>query len=72
MAGDIAGSLEAQFTLAPLRIACNMGTFPAVIKEGLVMQGFPVGKCLEPIAELTPAEKEKLRQVLQDMGLLHH
>lgn len=36
------------------------------------MQGFPVGKCLEPIAELTPAEKEKLRQVLQDMGLLHH
>ena len=72
MAGDIAGSLEAQFTLAPLRIACNMGTFPAVIKEGLVMQGFPVGKCLEPIAELTPAEKEKLRHVLQDMGLLHH
>lgn len=72
MAGDIAGSLEAQFTLAPLRIACNMGTFPAVIKEGLVMQGFPVGKCLEPIAELTPTEKEKLRHVLQDMGLLHH
>lgn len=70
MAGDIAGSLEAQFTLAPLRIACNMGTFPAVIKEGLVMQGFPVGKCLEPIAELTAAEKEKLHKVLSEMGLL--
>lgn len=70
MAGDIAGSLEAQFTLAPLRIACNMGTFPAVIKEGLVMQGFPVGKCLEPIAELTAAEKEKLHKVLSEMRLL--
>lgn len=70
MAGDIKGSLEAQFTLAPLRIACNMGTFPAVIKEGLVMQGIPVGKCLEPIAELTPAEKDKLRAVLTQMGLI--
>lgn len=71
IAGDIQGSLEAQFKLAPLRIACNMGTFPEVIKEGLMMQGFPVGKCLEPIAELTPAEKEKLRQVLKDMDLLN-
>jgi 4-hydroxy-tetrahydrodipicolinate synthase len=69
-AGDLAGALEAQFTLAPLRLACNMGTFPEVIKEGLMMQGYPVGKCLDPIQELTPDEKEKLRKVLVDMGLL--
>jgi 4-hydroxy-tetrahydrodipicolinate synthase len=42
-AGDYAGSLEAQLVLSPLRIACNMGTFPAVIKAGLELQGFPVG-----------------------------
>ena len=47
-----------------------MGTFPEVIKEGLVLQGIPVGKCLEPIAELRPDEKEKLRQVLVDMNLI--
>jgi 4-hydroxy-tetrahydrodipicolinate synthase len=70
IAGDLGGSLEAQFTLAPLRIACNMGTFPAVIKEGLVQQGIPVGKCLKPIAELKPEEKEKLHQILIDMKLL--
>lgn len=70
IAGDTKGSLEAQFTLAPLRIACNMGTFPAVIKEGLCMQGIDVGKCLAPISELTPAEKEKLKAVLSNMGLL--
>ncbi|MBC8532014.1 dihydrodipicolinate synthase family protein [Gehongia tenuis] len=70
VAGDIKGSLEAQFKLAPLRIACNMGTFPAVIKEGLMMQGFPVGKCLDPIAELTDGEKAKLRMILQEMDLL--
>ena len=70
MAGDHAGALAAQFKLAPLRIATNMGTFPQVIKEGLVMQGFDVGKCLEPIAELLPDQKEKLKKVLLDMQLI--
>ncbi len=68
--GDWKGALEAQYRLAPLRIACGMGTFPEVIKEGLTLQGIPVGKCLEPIGELTAAEKEKLRKVLIDMGLI--
>lgn len=70
VAGDIKGSLDAQYQLAPLRIACGMGTFPAVIKEGLEQQGIHVGKCLDPIAELKPEEKEKLHQVLVDMGLV--
>lgn len=70
MVGDVAGSLDAQYELAPLRIACNMGTFPAVIKEGLVMQGIEVGKCLAPIAEITEDEKEKLRKILREMNLI--
>lgn len=70
VAGDLKGSLDAQFVLAPLRIACGMGTFPAVIKEGLVQQGIPVGKCLSPISELKPEEKEKLHQVLVEMKLV--
>lgn len=69
-AGDREGALEAQFTLNPLRLACNMGTFPAVIKEGLVQQGIPVGKCLDPIGELEPEEKAKLHAVLLEMGLV--
>lgn len=68
--GDVKGSLEAQYLLAPLRIACGMGTFPAVIKEGLEQQGIHVGKCLEPITELKAEEKKKLHQVLMDMGLI--
>ncbi len=70
MAGDFEGAREAQFKLAPLRIACNMGTFPEVIKEGLMMEGFPVGKCLSPIAELKEDEKEKLAFVLKEMELI--
>lgn len=70
VAGDLAGALEAQYRLAPLRIATGMGTFPEVIKEGLVLQGIPVGKCLDPIQELKPDQKEKLKKVLEDMGLM--
>lgn len=68
--GDYKKALEAQFELAPLRIACGMGTFPAVIKEGLVQQGIPVGKCLNPISELTEAEKQKLHEILHEMNLV--
>ena len=68
--GDLKGALEAQYKLAPLRIASNMGTFPAVIKEGLVMRGYNVGKCLDPIAELHPDQKDKLREVLKNMELI--
>lgn len=68
--GDYKKALDYQFALAPLRIACNMGTFPAVIKEGLVQQGIQVGKCLDPIAELKMEEKEKLHKILHDMNLV--
>jgi 4-hydroxy-tetrahydrodipicolinate synthase len=70
IAGDMEASLNAQFKLAPLRLAANMGTFPAVIKEGLEMRGIPVGKCLDPIAELGDGDKVKLRLVLAEMGLV--
>ena len=70
VAGDLKGALEAQYKLAPLRIASNMGTFPSVIKEGLVMRGYEVGKCLDPISDLHPDQKEKLRVVLQELELI--
>jgi len=70
VAGDLKGALEAQFKLAPLRIAFNIGTFPAVIKAGLEMQGIEAGPCYEPVGELTMDEKEKLRRVLKEMELI--
>jgi 4-hydroxy-tetrahydrodipicolinate synthase len=70
MAGDLAGALEAQFTLAPLRIATGMGTFPQVIKEGLELEGIAVGKCLDPISPLAEGQRETLRSIMQTMGLL--
>ena len=69
-AGKYAEALEAQFKLAALRIASNMGTFPVVIKEGLNMLGFNVGKCMEPIQPLNDDQRAKLKAVLQEIGLL--
>jgi len=70
MAKDYEGALKAQFELAPLRIACNKGTFPETIKEALIMEGYPVGKCMDPIQEATPAQKEELHEILVTMGLV--
>lgn len=69
-AGDREGALEAQFKLSMLRVASNMGSFPVVIKEGLQMLGFDVGKCLAPIRPLNPEQHEKLREVMTRMELL--
>jgi 4-hydroxy-tetrahydrodipicolinate synthase len=70
IAGDLKGSLEAQFSLAPLRHAFSLGTFPAVIKESLSLLGIEAGPCMEPAGPLTSDERAKLRKVLTDMGLI--
>ena len=69
-AGDMEGALEAQYNLAPLRIAFNIGTFPAVIKESLEMLGIEAGPCMNPVGPMTAEERAKLRKVLVEMGLL--
>ena len=69
-AGDMEGALDAQYRLAPLRIAFNLGAFPAVIKEGLQMLGIDAGPCAAPVGPLKPEERAELRRVLFEMGLL--
>lgn len=70
VAGDIQGSLEAQFSITPLRLAFTLGSFPTVIKEGLKLLGIEAGPCMGPIGPMKQAEKEELRRILQQMGLL--
>jgi 4-hydroxy-tetrahydrodipicolinate synthase len=70
MAGDHEGAREAQFKVAPLRIAFNLGTFPAVIKAGLRILGIDVGDCFEPVGPLTDGETAQLRQIMTEMELL--
>jgi 4-hydroxy-tetrahydrodipicolinate synthase len=70
IAGDCKGALEAQFTLAPLRIAFNLGTFPAVIKESLELLGIDAGACMAPISPMSVEERQQLKKILAEMGLL--
>ena len=70
MEGDMQGALEAQFKFSALRIATNMGTFPVVLKEGLKLIGYNCGDCMPPIMPLHEAQREKLRGVLTDIGLI--
>ncbi|MEK6266281.1 MAG: 4-hydroxy-tetrahydrodipicolinate synthase [Clostridium sp.] len=70
IAGDIKGSLEAQYQLAPLRIAFGLGSFPTVIKEALELLGIEAGPCMAPVGPMSVEEKEQLRKVLTEMRLL--
>lgn len=70
IAGDLQGALEAQYKLAPLRIAFNLGSFPTVIKESLELLGIEAGPCMPPIGQMTSAEREQLKNVLIQMELL--
>ena len=69
-AGDHKRALEAQYRLAPLRIAFGLGTFPVVIKEALNMIGIEAGPAIAPVGPMTSENLDKLRKVLAGMGLL--
>lgn len=68
--GDRQGSLEAQFNLAPLRLAFQLGTFPTVIKEALELIGIEAGPCMEPVGRMSSEEKEQLIDILKDLDLI--
>jgi 4-hydroxy-tetrahydrodipicolinate synthase len=70
VAGDHKRALDAQFRLAPLRMAFGLGTFPVVIKEALTLIGIDAGPAVAPIGPMTPENREKLRKVLVDMGMI--
>ncbi len=68
--GDMKRSLEAQFRLAPLRLAFELGTFPVVIKEALNLIGIDAGAGIAPVGGIKPEAKEELKKILMEMGLL--
>src|SRR3990172_446060 len=68
--GDLKRSLEAQFRLAPLRLAFDLGTFPVVIKEALNLIGIDAGVGVPPVGGITPKAKAELKEILKNMELL--
>jgi 4-hydroxy-tetrahydrodipicolinate synthase len=70
MAGDHKRALTAQYRLAPLRLAFDLGTFPVVIKEALNLMGIEAGVGIPPVGGISPKAKEELKEILKKMELL--
>ena len=70
MAGDMKRALSAQFRLAPLRLAFDLGTFPVVIKEALTLIGIEAGVGIPPVGGMKPEAKAELKEILEKMRLL--
>ncbi|MCX6069725.1 MAG: 4-hydroxy-tetrahydrodipicolinate synthase [Chloroflexi bacterium] len=70
MAGDLAGALQAQRSLAPLRLAFSWGTYPVVIKEALNLMGMDVGPCRAPVGPLATDQRVALKRLLREMKVL--
>ena len=67
--GNLEAAREAQFTLAPLRMAFNLGSFPVVLKEGMQMIGLEVGRTRPPIQPMSSDKRDTLKSILKNMGL---
>lgn len=70
IAGDMKRALSAQFRLAPLRLAFDLGTFPVVIKEALTLIGIDAGPGVAPVGGMKPEARAELKGILQQMKLL--
>jgi len=70
IAGDVAGSLEAQFLSAPIRMAFNLGSFPTVLKESLQLLGIDAGPSFAPVGTMSSENKELLKKALKEGGVL--
>ncbi len=71
VAGDLEGSLEAQFKLNPVRLAMDPASFPVAAKDMATMRGRDVGVPYLPTMP-TPegATKEGFRRTMTEAGLL--
>lgn len=67
-AGDLAGAREAQYRLAPMRMAYNLGSFPVVTKDYMRLLGFEVGESIRPNTRSNPYNMSKLKKLLADLG----
>lgn len=68
--GDLEGARKAQGTVLKLRDLVR-GTIPVTAhKEMLKMQGFAMGKSRFPFRELTAEEQKKIRDTVQELGVL--
>lgn len=68
--GRLEEARRIHYELMPLFKALFIETNPSPVKAAMEMMGMPAGKPRLPLVELQPENREKLRRVLMDMGLV--
>ncbi len=71
VAGDIQGSLEAQFKLNPVRLSMDAASFPVAAKDMAILRGLDVGAPYLPNV-LTPEGPvlDNIRKAMKEAGLI--
>lgn len=71
MAGDLKGSLEAQFKLNPVRLSMDAASFPVAAKDMANLRGLDIGVPYRPNLP-TPEGKalDNIRRTMKDAGLI--
>jgi len=69
-AGDLAGARKLHYKMWPLMEAMFYETNPAPAKTALKLMGKITGEVRQPLWAMSPANEDKLRQVMQRYGLI--
>ncbi len=70
IAGDREGSLEAQYRIAPIRMAFTLGSYPTILKESLELVGIKAGPCYAPVGPMSAEAKARLVHLLKEAEVL--
>ncbi len=68
--GKVEEARELHHRLSPLFQVLFVETNPIPVKAAMQMMGLPAGGPRLPLVEISPQNREKLRQVLKDLGVL--
>jgi 4-hydroxy-tetrahydrodipicolinate synthase len=69
MAGDIAGALEAQFQLNPVRLIQDKASFPVATKDMANLMGLEVGEPVKPSKSTKGEVLESMKKNIEKAGL---
>ena len=71
VAGDLKGSLAAQYKLNPVRLAMDGASFPVAAKDMAIMRGQAAGKpCLPNLPTPEGASYDKMKKEMEKAGLI--
>ncbi len=70
IAGDLSGSLEAQFRLNPVRLSMDLASFPAATKDMANMMGLDIGAPFRPTLPSKGKVLDSMKNEMIKAGLL--